>query len=93
MQSAWTPELGLLRRQAGGSVGGCKFIVNLSPDRWKASSRTSAATFLLGPTCAIRPISQHTSRSYVACIIFAKLWQFDAANGTRVLIHTNKIDA
>ena len=37
------------------------------------------------------PTSQHTPRSDAGCIIFVKLWQFDAADRTPVMLDTNKI--
>ena len=37
------------------------------------------------------PTSRHTPRSEAGCIIFVKLWQFDAADRTPVMLDTNKI--
>lgn len=37
------------------------------------------------------PTSQHTPRSEAGCIIFVKLWQFDAADRTPVMLDTNRI--
>jgi len=37
------------------------------------------------------PTSRHTPRSETGCIIFVKLWQFDAADRTPVVLDTRKI--
>lgn len=37
------------------------------------------------------PMSRHTPRSGPGCMIFVKLWQFDPADRTRVVIDMNKI--
>lgn len=43
--------------------------------------------------CYVRnpPSSRHTPRSVEGCVIFVKLWQFDAADRTSVIIDMNKI--
>ncbi len=43
--------------------------------------------------CYVRnpPGSRHTPRSAEGCVIFVKLWQFDAADRTAVIIDMNKI--
>jgi hypothetical protein len=37
------------------------------------------------------PTTRHTPRSAPGCVIFVKLWQFDAADRTQVMINMNKM--
>lgn len=45
-----------------------------------------AGTYIRNP-----PTSRHTPRSADGCVIFVKLWQFDLADRTRIILDLNKI--